>query len=157
VDPGGQAAEASACPPLARDTAWAVSEETFANLRRGYEAFNRGDASAAMDLATPDVEWGTSGTFPGLVGVYRGPEALRNWMETIRSAWEKFELTPDEVVRDEGDVLVVAELQRGRGRGSGVEVEMRVFSVYSFREGKVRRRQAFTEREPALEAAGLSE
>jgi ketosteroid isomerase-like protein len=60
-------------------------------------------------------------------------------------------------VRDEGDVLVVSELKRGRGRGSGVEVEMRVFSVYSFREGKVRTRQAFTEREAALEAAGLSE
>ena len=111
----------------------------------------------ARDLATPDVEWGTSGTFPGLVGVYRGPEALPRWMDTIRSAWEKFEITPDEVVRDEGDVLVVAEQQRGRGRGSGVEVEMRVFSVYAFREGKIRRRQAFTEREAALEAAGLRE
>jgi ketosteroid isomerase-like protein len=134
-----------------------MSEETLANLRRGYEAFNRGDASAAMDLATPDVEWGTTGTFPGLVGVYRGPEAIPRWMDTIRSAWEKFEVTPDEVVRDEADVLVVAELERGRGRGSGVEIEIRVFSVYSFRQGKVRRRQAFTEREEALEAAGLSE
>jgi len=134
-----------------------MSRETFANLKRGYEAFNRGDASVAMDLATPDVEWGTSGTFPGLVGVYRGPEALPRWMDTIRSAWEKFEVTPDEVVRDEGDVLVVVERQRGRGRGSGVEVVMRVFSVYRFREGKIRRRQAFTEREAALEAAGLSE
>ena len=134
-----------------------MSQETLANLRRGYEAFNRGDASVAMDLATPDVEWGTTGTFPGLVGTHRGPEALPKWMDTIRSAWEKFEVTLDEVVRDEGDVLVVAELQRGRGRGSGVEVEMRVFSVYSFREGKVRRRQAFTEREAALEAAGLKD
>jgi ketosteroid isomerase-like protein len=134
-----------------------MSRKTLANLKRGYEAFNRGDASLAMDLATPEVEWGTSGTFPGLVGVYRGPEALPRWMDTIRSAWEKFEVTPDEVVRDEGDVLVVAELQRGNGRGSGVEVVMRVFSVYCFREGKIRRRQAFTEREAALEAAGLSE
>ena len=113
-----------------------MSRETFANLKRGYEAFNRGDASVAMDLATPDVEWGTTGTFPGLVGVYRGPEALPRWMNAIRSAWEKFEVTPDEVVRDEGDVLVVAEQQRGRGRGSGVEVEMRVFSVYSFSGGE---------------------
>ena len=134
-----------------------MSRTTLANLKRGYEAFNRGDASVAMDLATPDVEWGTSGTFPGLVGVYRGPEALPRWMDTIRAAWEKFEVTPDEVVRDQGDVLVVAELQRGRGRGSGVEVVMRVFSVYCLREGKIRRRQAFTEREAALEAAGLSE
>jgi ketosteroid isomerase-like protein len=134
-----------------------VSEEKLANLRRGYEAFNRGDPSVARELPTPDVEWGTTGTFPGLVGVYRGPEALPRWMDAIRSAWEKFEITPDEVVRDEGDVLVVAELQGGRGRGSGVEVEMRVFSVYSFRQGKIRRRQAFTEREAALQAAGLGE
>jgi ketosteroid isomerase-like protein len=97
-----------------------MSQETVANLRRGYEAFNQGDASVAMDLATPDVEWGTSGTFPGLVGVYRGPEAIPRWMDTIRSAWETFEVTPDEIVRDEADVLVVAELERGRGRGSGV-------------------------------------
>ena len=131
-----------------------MSEETVANLRRGYEAFNRGDACVAMDLATPDVEWATTGAFPGLVGVYRGLEAI---MDAIRSAWEEFEVTPDEVVRDEADVLVVAELERGRGRGSGVEVELRVFSVYFFRQGKVRRRQSFTEREAALEAAGLSE
>jgi hypothetical protein len=63
-------------------------------------------------------------------------------MDTIRSAWEKFEVTPDEVVRDEGDVPVVSELKRRRGRGSGVEVGVRVFSVYSFREGKVRTRES---------------
>jgi ketosteroid isomerase-like protein len=34
---------------------------------------------------------------------------------------------------------------------------MRVVSVYAFREGKIRRRQAFTERTAALEAAGLHE
>jgi hypothetical protein len=32
---------------------------------------------------------------------------------------------------------------------------MRIFSVYRFEEGKVRRREAFTERNVALEAAGL--
>jgi hypothetical protein len=34
---------------------------------------------------------------------------------------------------------------------------MQVFSVYRLDHGKVRKRQAFTEREAALEAAGLSE
>jgi ketosteroid isomerase-like protein len=134
-----------------------MSQENVELLRRGIEAFNRADASVAMELVTPDVEWGTTGTFPGLEGVYRGPEALPNWMATIRSAWEWFEVGIDEVVHDEGNMLVVAELLRGRGRGSGAEVEMRVFSVYSFREGKVRRRQAFTDRDEALEAAGVRE
>jgi hypothetical protein len=36
-------------------------------------------------------------------------------------------------------------------------VEMRAFAVYRFEEGLIVRREAFTTREQALEAAGLSE
>jgi len=134
-----------------------MSEETLATLRRGYEAFNRGDTSVirefAREVATPDVEWGATGAFP----TYRGPEAMPEWMEVTLSAWEEFEVSLDEVLHDGDDILVVAELLRGRGRGSGVEVEMRIFSAYWFEEGKLRRRAAFTERKEALEAAGLRE
>jgi len=136
-----------------------MSEETLATLRRGYEAFNRGDTSVirefAREVATPDVEWGATGAFPGVEDTYRGPEAMQGWMDIIRSAWEEFEVSLDEVLHDGDDILVVAELLRGRGRGSGVEVEMRIFSAYWFEEGKLRRRAAFTERKEALEAAGL--
>jgi ketosteroid isomerase-like protein len=102
------------------------------------------------------VEWGAT-NFPGIEGVYRGPDGMRRWMDTIRSAWDEFEVTLDEVLHDRGDVVVVGERVRGRGRGSGAEVEMRVFSMYWFEEGKVRKRSVFTERKAALEAAGLSE
>jgi ketosteroid isomerase-like protein len=79
------------------------------------------------------------------------------WMDLIRSAWEEFEVTLDEVLYDGDDVVVVTELLRGRGRESGAEVEMRVFSAYWFENGTLRRREAFTERNAALAAAGLSE
>jgi ketosteroid isomerase-like protein len=138
-----------------------VSEENVETLKRGYEAFNRGDTSELLELAreigTPDVEWGATGAFPGVEGMYRGPEAMQEWMKVIRSEWEDFRVTLDEVLHDEGDLLVVTELLRGRGRESGVEVEMRVFSAYWFEQGKLRRRAAFTERMAALEAAGPSE
>ncbi|HEY6638158.1 MAG TPA: nuclear transport factor 2 family protein [Solirubrobacterales bacterium] len=138
-----------------------MSEENLANLRRGYEAFTRGDPSVllglAREIATPDIQWGATGTFPGVEGRYQGPEAMQEWMEAIRSAWEEFEVTLDEVLHDGGDVIVVTERLRGRGRGSGAEVEMRIFSAYWFEGGKIRRRDAFTEREEALGAAGLSE
>ncbi len=133
-----------------------MSEETIASIRRAHEAFNRGDASSAIDLATPDVEWATTGAFPGVEGVYRGPAAIQGWIDVIRSAWEEFEVTLDEVLHDEGNVLVVSELLHGRGRSSGAEVKMRVFTVYRFEDGKVRRRASFTERNAALEAAGLT-
>jgi ketosteroid isomerase-like protein len=136
-----------------------MSEEALATLRRGYEVFNSGDRSAILELArevgTPDMEWGATGAFPGVEGMYRGPEAMQEWMDVIRSAWEEFEVTLAEVLHDGEDVVVVAERLRGRGRGSGVEVEMQIFSTYWFEEGKIRRRAAFTERTDALEAAGL--
>jgi ketosteroid isomerase-like protein len=152
---------ASTASQFGGDTARAMSKETLSTLRRGYEAFNRGDTSSlaelARELATPDVEWGATGAFPGVEGMYRGPEAIEKWMGVIRSAWEEFEASIDEVLDDRDDVLVVAELLRGRGRGSGVEVEMRIFSVYWFETGKIRKRAAFTERSEAFEAAGLSD
>jgi ketosteroid isomerase-like protein len=82
---------------------------------------------------------------------------MPEWMDLIRSEWAEFEVTLDEVLHQGDDVLVVAELLRGRGRGSGAEVEMRVFSAYWFQDGKLRRRAAFTEPREALEAPGLRE
>ena len=138
-----------------------MSEETLEILRRGHEAFSQGDKSAFESLAAeysrPDVEWGATGAFPGVDAVYRGPDAIQEWHDVVRSVWEEFEVSLDEVLHDGGDVVVVAELLRGRGRGSGVEVEMRVFSAYWFEDGKVRRREAFTKPSEALEVAGLRE
>ncbi len=136
-----------------------MSEELLALLRRGYETFNSGNESALLELseemATPDVEWGATGAFPGVDGMYRGPEAIQEWMEVIWSAWEEFEVSLDDVLHEGDDVVVVTELLHGRGRESGVEVEMRVFSAYWFENGKIRKRAAFTERRQALEAVGL--
>lgn len=61
-----------------------------------------------------------------------------------------------DVLHDTDGLVVVVEQLRGRGRASGAEVEMSVFAVYwSTEGGKIRKRAAFTEREAALEAAGL--
>jgi ketosteroid isomerase-like protein len=37
--------------------------KNLATLRRGYEAFSRGDLSEFEQLITPDVEWGATGAF----------------------------------------------------------------------------------------------
>lgn len=75
------------------------------------------------------MEWGATGAFPGVEGMYRGPEALQEWMDVVRSAWEEFDVSLDEVLHDGDDVAVVTELLRDRGRGSGAEVEMPVYSA----------------------------
>jgi hypothetical protein len=61
--------------------------------------------SGIREIATPDVEWGATGAFPGVEGMYRGTEAMQKWMEVIRSEWKDFEVTLDEVLYDSGDVV----------------------------------------------------
>ena len=131
-----------------------MSKRGLAHLRRGHEAFNRGDLSVMIELATPDVEWGASGAFPGLDDHYLGPEAIQRWAEIVRGEWEEFRVTLGDVLLDGGDVLVVEEQLRGRGRRSGAEVEMCVYAAYWLTdEDRIRRRAAFMDREAALEAA----
>ena len=106
-------------------------------------------------MVAADVDWGTSGAFPGLEPVYRGPDAMDSWMDAVRSAWKSFEVTIDEVLIEADDVLVVRERLRGTGRESGAEVDMRIFSVYWFEGDRIARRRVYDGPEEALEAAEL--
>ena len=65
-------------------------------------------------------------------------------------------MTAEEFI-DAGDRVLVTEHHRGRGRGSGIEVDTRLYSVYTVCDGKVVRMDQFTDRPEALEAAGLRE
>ena len=134
-----------------------MSQENLETIRRGQEGFSRGDLSALREDVSEDVEWGSVGAFPGLADVYRGPEGMDEWMETVRASWEVFEVSLEEVVRDLDDLVVVIEHLRGLGRESRAEVEMRIWSTYWFDQGKIVKRRAFTTEAEALEAAGLSE
>jgi ketosteroid isomerase-like protein len=119
-------------------------------IQIGYDGFNRGDLTEAREILTEDVEWTTTGTFPGIEGVYRGPDALDEGRESLRAEWREFNVSLADVLAEREDAIVVAERLWGRGRESGAEVEMHTFAVYRFNsEGKLRLRDAFT---PAAEA-----
>jgi ketosteroid isomerase-like protein len=123
-------------------------------IRIGYEGFNRGDLTEARKILAEDVEWGTTGVFPGIEGVYRGPDALDEWMESVRAEWRDFDVSLAQVLAEREDAVVVAERLWGRGRESGAEVEMRTYAVYWFNaEGKLTLREAFTSADDALAAS----
>jgi ketosteroid isomerase-like protein len=91
------------------------------------------------------------------IGIVRGIEAAE---ETLREYWETFEnfqVELKEVIHaDEGQV-VTAVRDGGRLKGSDAEVWNRFFHVWTFEKGKIVRLSIHTERNRALEAAGLSE
>ena len=97
----------------------------------------------------PDIVWN-----PVEESSAQGLEAVRTSTERWKSEWEGYELIPEEFV-DLGDRVVATVRFRARGRGSGIEVDARLYDVFTFRDGKIVRMDQFTEQSEALEAAGL--
>jgi ketosteroid isomerase-like protein len=129
-----------------------MSQENVEIVRELWEAYSRGDIDRVIALSDPYVVLVTLEEGP----LY-GPDAVRanyaRWMEAWR---EEPETTVEEVIGN-GDHVVVIACFRGRGRGSGVRVAERLYEVYTLRTGKVLRVDEFSDRDQALEAAGLRE
>jgi ketosteroid isomerase-like protein len=113
-------------------------------------------ATAFFDSAAPDVEFDVSSSPGPLAGVYRGQADVREFFRKWIGSWEDYELEVQELI-DAGDSVVMVGWERGRGKGSGIRVENRLFTVWTFRNGKAIRIKRFSERAEALEAVGLRE
>ena len=53
--------------------------------------------------------------------------------------------------------MLVVAVERGRGSASQAEISARIYTVCTFRAGKILRYQEFYDEGQALEAAGLRE
>ena len=131
-----------------------MSSENVAVVRRYIEDFNRRDFDSLIADTDPAVELAEWPEAPG-AQTYHGPDGLRQAFEKWFESWEWMHLDIAEIT-DAGDHVLVRLNQRARGSGSGIEVELMSHNVYTFRDGKVVRVQLFIDREPALEAAGLT-
>jgi ketosteroid isomerase-like protein len=129
----------------------AMSQHNVDVIRETFEAYNRGDYSGASAWLAPDVVWEVGQELPA-----HGPAAVRRMWERWDSDWEELETVPEEFI-DTGDNVFVAVHYRARGKSSGVEVDDRLFDVYTLRHGKCVRKREFRDRSEALEAAGLRE
>jgi ketosteroid isomerase-like protein len=130
-----------------------MSEENVEIVRKAiaYEYYGVGDRAEAEAIFDPQVVLN-----PIDEESSSGFDAMRADYERWASAFEEFRVTFEEII-DAGDQVVVVAYHHGRGRTSGVNVDTRFYEVYTLREGKVWRVDEYTERDEALEAAGLSE
>lgn len=121
-------------------------------LRRGYEALNRGDVSVVLELLDPDIEWREPAPSPE-EGVHRGRDSferfLRGWIESF----DDFRVEPEQVV-ERGETLIAVVRQSGRGRASGVEVEARLAHVWTVDNGRAVRWEAVGDADEALMHSG---
>jgi ketosteroid isomerase-like protein len=133
-----------------------MSEENVEIVRQAWEARVNQGVEPVLEYFAEDcvVE-----DFPNLPdpGVYEGKEGVREINRHFLEMWGDFTQEPVEFI-DAGDEQVVAVVaMRGRGKDSGAPLDARAFWVHELYEGKLARMRAFTTREQALEAAGLSE
>jgi ketosteroid isomerase-like protein len=131
-----------------------MSEENLEIPRRLIDAYNRRDIPVFMALLHPDVEW--IPIMAALEGrVYRGHDGVRRWLDDLAEDWEYFEPCLEEF-HDLGDRVLIFGRWRARGRASGVELENQPATwLYEIKDGKAVWMRTFTDRDEALEAAGL--
>ena len=133
-----------------------MSQENVEIVRRGYDAYNRGDVDAAAAYFASDSEYIPSGALPGGRGSYQGPEGYKRFIAWFRDEFEDARVDVNELI-DAGERVLASVTLRGRGRQSGAATSWDLWQVFTIRDGSVVRGEAFTGRAEALEAAGLKE
>jgi ketosteroid isomerase-like protein len=113
-----------------------VSQQNVEMIRRGYDAWNRGDVEAIVGVMDPQVQFRGHPRLPE-PGPYVGREAVKRWFENARDAWETISVRPV-AFEDADDRVVVLVSIAGRGRGSGVEVQSGLDAhIWTIAEGLV--------------------
>jgi ketosteroid isomerase-like protein len=112
-----------------------MSHDDVESLRRGYEAGNRGDLTAVLEVMDPEIEWWGHPQLPE-PGPLQGREQVGRWLEETRDALSELEVDVEEMI-DMGDRVVALVRFSGRGKGSGAPVRGGLDAhVWTMRGGK---------------------
>ena len=133
-----------------------MSKENVEVVDQFYEAWNDDDFEAARPVLHPDVDWHTSGQFPGVALHYHGIEGVREWWTALKEPWHNFTIQIEDTREEENRVLREVRF-KALGKGSGVRVELPFVHVWEVTNGLIVRYSAHPSLEEALEAVGLSD
>jgi ketosteroid isomerase-like protein len=142
--------------PVVRARYWAA-QENVEIVRRGWDAWARGDLPGAFREYDPEVVWDMSHYRDSPESEYRGTEAVERYFNDFLAILDDYEIGIDEILAAPDGRVVTLYWQRGRGRRSGLAVEAEVAHIATVRDGKITRIEIYSDHAEALEAAGLSE
>jgi ketosteroid isomerase-like protein len=129
-----------------------VSRETLAVVRAIYDAFNRSDMDAILELADPAVSVEDHGVIDG--ATYQGRDGVVRFLAFQADAFNAQAAELEELI-ETGDEIVTVIRLRGEGPRSGIPLEGRFSHVWQIAGGVVHRLRVYASKQEALEAAGL--
>jgi len=127
-----------------------MSGENLELARHGLEAWSRGDLDATLALMDPEVEWRTTGLFPGVALVYHGHDGFTRFWNDFRALWDEIEIVPERLL-DRGESVVVFGRFEARGR-EGITVGREMGMIFTIRGGLAARVEAYPSGAEALDA-----
>lgn len=130
-----------------------MAESKIELTERGYRAWNEDDLEGLVAICHPEVEYYTSGVFPGLQTVYEGREGIRRWWADFHEPWQEIKVIPERIVETDSGVAILIRFE-GKGR-QGIETTMRFINTIEVRDGLARRFDSQPPTEPALRELGL--
>jgi ketosteroid isomerase-like protein len=131
-----------------------MSKENLEIVRRMWDAFLAADFQTALSFYAADVEWDGTNLPDGQIG--RGHEAILDHVTRWAEAWDDWTVDVERIVEAGSDQVIVFTRERGQS-DSGLTMDERHSELYTLRDGKIMRRQGFSDPGQALQAAGLSE
>ena len=131
------------------------AERSYTELTEiGYRAWNEDDLEALLAICHPEVEYYTSGVFPGLQFSYEGKEGLRRWWADFHEPWKQIKVIPERIAERPDGVAVLVRFE-GTGR-QGIETTMQFINTIEIRDGLAYRFNSQPPTDEAIRELGLS-
>jgi ketosteroid isomerase-like protein len=127
-----------------------VSDENIDIVRRSIERWSSGDLEGYMETLDPEIEWRTSGLYPGLEPVYYGHDGFRRFWRDFHEPWETLSMELRDAV-SVGDKVVFSFRFEATGR-DGVRAGRDQASLVTLQNGLLLRIQNYTSWDEARQA-----
>ena len=127
-----------------------MSQENVETLRKGYEAFGKGDIDAAFENFSDDIVWkGLGDSVPG-GGTYNGKDEVKNqWLPEFAANYQDFRQDIEELI-DAGDWVIV--LGTSRATVGGQEIKSPFAHIWKYADGKAIEARFFGDTAQTLQA-----
>ena len=104
-------------------------------IRKGYEAFSKGDMATLSELFMQDIQWHEAGSASTpLAGDYKGQEAVFTMFGQLVTMTSEFSVRLEEIVADDRQAVAIHETYARRG---ATTYRCREAIVFHLLEGKV--------------------